>query len=58
MELTLSDKKGWWVRCDVCNTALKEWAGSTPCCGSLAWVVSDEEAEELNRLNDALGGGE
>lgn len=34
------DKMGdYWVECDVCKTQYKNWAGSTPCCGAISWMV-------------------
>ncbi len=31
------------VECNVCKAQYKNHAGSTPCCGSIAFVVEDEE---------------
>ena len=35
----MKEKKDFWVECNVCKHRLKNWVGSTPCCGSIAWVV-------------------
>jgi len=37
----MEEKNDFWVECNVCKTQLKNWTGSTPCCGSLAWLVED-----------------
>jgi hypothetical protein len=29
------------VECDVCKQQYINWAGSTPCCGSIAWLIED-----------------
>lgn len=39
--LTDSD---FWVECNVCKQHLKNWTGSTPCCGSIAYMVEDGKA--------------
>jgi len=32
------------VECNVCKTQYKNHAGSTPCCGSIAYLVEDGES--------------
>jgi predicted ATP-dependent serine protease len=34
--------KDFWVRCNVCGTQYLNWSGSTPCCGSIAYIVEDD----------------
>jgi hypothetical protein len=41
-----SQKIDYWVECNVCKSQLKNWAGSTPCCGSIAYVVEPTEMIE------------
>lgn len=36
------EKQDFWVECNVCKTQLKNWTGSTPCCGSIAYLVDEE----------------
>lgn len=36
-------RSDFWVECNVCKQRLKNWVGSTPCCGSIAWVVEDNK---------------
>jgi hypothetical protein len=37
----------YWVECAVCHGRHKNWAGSTPCCGSIAYLVdADGNASE------------
>jgi len=35
----MSNSRDYWVECNVCGQRYKNWAGSTPCCGSLAFEV-------------------
>lgn len=30
------------VECNVCGKHYENWAGSTPCCGSIAFIVNDK----------------
>lgn len=39
----------FWVQCNVCKTEYKNWTGSTPCCGSIAWLV--EEGKPTNKIS-------
>lgn len=32
----------FWVECNVCKQHLKNWTGSTPCCGSIAYMVQPD----------------
>lgn len=32
------------VECNVCKKHFKGWVGSTPCCGSIAYIVKDGKA--------------
>lgn len=43
-----ANKQGFWVECNVCNARYKNLAGSTPCCGALAYEV-DENGNKTNR---------
>jgi hypothetical protein len=36
-------RSDFWVECNVCKQRLKNWVGSTPCCGSIAWVVENNK---------------
>ena len=36
-------KKDFWVQCNECNQQFKNWTGSTPCCGSIAYMVEDDK---------------
>lgn len=50
--------KDFWVQCGVCNGLIKNHVGSTPCCGSIAYVVNDEgiTTKELKLFGSVLGG--
>lgn len=45
------------VECNCCKQWLDNWIGSTPCCGSIAYVVDEETKEVSNKLllHSALG---
>lgn len=54
----MDNKKDFWVECDVCKQHLKNHVGSTPCCGSIAYLV--EENGEVGKdfvLNGSMNGG-
>lgn len=46
----------FWVECNVCKTQLKNWTGSTPCCGSIAWLVEDGKPTKKLSLFASVGG--
>ena len=48
----------FWVECAVCHQQLKNWTGSTPCCGSIAYIVEDGKTTDKLSLFASLGGGE
>ena len=52
-----SNKNDFWVECNVCKTQLKNWIGSTPCCGSIAFMVEDGKVTEKISLFASLNGG-
>lgn len=37
------------VECNVCGTRYHNWIGSTPCCGSIAYLV-DENNQKTNNI--------
>ncbi len=43
----MKEKKDFWVECNVCKHRLKNWVGSTPCCGSIAWVVENDKVTNI-----------
>jgi hypothetical protein len=38
----------FYVKCNVCKQVLKNWVGSTPCCGSIAYEC-DENGENESK---------
>jgi hypothetical protein len=38
----INEEKDFWVQCNVCKQNLKNWVGSTPCCGSIAYLVNED----------------
>ena len=51
-----SSENDFWVECNVCKTQLKNWIGSTPCCGSIAFMVEDGKVTEKLSLFASLNG--
>ena len=51
-----SESHDFWVECNVCKTQLKNWTGSTPCCGSIAWMVEDGKPTKKLSLFASVGG--
>lgn len=47
----------FWVECNVCKTHLKNWTGSTPCCGSIAWLVEDGKPTKKTSLFTSVNNG-
>lgn len=40
--LKMENTKDFYVECNVCKQRLKNHTGSTPCCGSIAYLVSED----------------
>ncbi len=38
----MEKEKEFWVECNVCKTQYKNHVGSTPCCGSIAYLMEGE----------------
>jgi hypothetical protein len=36
------EEKDFEVQCAVCGQIYTNWVGSTPCCGSIAYVIGDD----------------
>lgn len=36
-------KRNYWAVCGVCGQMYKNWSGSTPCCGALAWIKTEKD---------------
>lgn len=41
-------EKDFTVECNVCGTRYTNWVGSTPCCGSIAYLVDTENKKTNN----------
>ena len=53
----MTEEKDFWVQCNVCKTQWKNWVGSTPCCGSIAFLVGDDgEVSKDFLLYGKIGG--
>lgn len=37
------------VQCNVCGQIYENWSGSTPCCGSIAFMI-DENGNKTDRM--------
>lgn len=35
-------KDPFYVKCAVCNGIFENWVGSTPCCGSIAYLCDSQ----------------
>jgi len=46
----------FWVECNVCGHRLLNWTGSTPCCGSIAFIVEDGNKTGKMSLFASIGG--
>ena len=46
----LKNTKDFYVECAACKDKLKNWVGSTPCCGSLAYLI-DEDGETSKKVD-------
>jgi hypothetical protein len=44
------------VECNVCKQRLINWTGSTPCCGSIAFLVENDEATSKLSLFASING--
>lgn len=42
----MKEKEDFWVECNVCKDWLLNWVGSTPCCGSISWLIEDDKPVE------------
>lgn len=42
-------KRDFFVECNVCGSRLKNWSGSTPCCGSIAFIIDDAQIKREER---------
>jgi hypothetical protein len=36
-------EQDFWVECNVCKQHFKNWTGSTPCCGSIAYMIENDQ---------------
>jgi hypothetical protein len=55
--MKMEDKIDFWVECNVCKQHLKNWFGSTPCCGSIAYTVQNGQATTKINLFASISGG-
>lgn len=54
--MKVTEKKDYWAECVVCGQRYKNWAGSTPCCGSLAFVLTEIHfrKQKINKLKNII----
>lgn len=51
-------KKDFTVECNVCKQHYENWIGSTPCCGSIAYLVNEDgETSQKVSLYTSVGAG-
>jgi len=53
----MENTKDFWVECNVCKTQLKNHVGSTPCCGSISWLVENNKPTNKISIFASLNGG-
>lgn len=44
------------VECNACGRKLHNWTGSTPCCGSIAYLVEDGKVTDKISMFASVGG--
>ncbi len=45
------NEKTFFVKCNVCGHVLKDWIGSTPCCGSIAYECNEDGTNVSDKVN-------
>lgn len=53
----MAKEENFIVECAVCKQHLENWIGSTPCCGSIAYLVEDGKTSEKISLFASINGG-
>lgn len=54
----MSSNKDFIVECNVCGHRYSNWSGSTPCCGSLAFIVGEDgEVGNVTSVFAKIDGG-
>ena len=48
-------EEGFTVECNVCKQRYNNWTRSTPCCGSIAYLVEDGIVSKKVNLFSNLG---
>lgn len=48
------EENDFHVKCNVCGQVLKNWIGSTPCCGSIAYSC-DEDGSNVSDTIQLFG---
>jgi predicted ATP-dependent serine protease len=43
MDTQINIEKDFWSVCDQCGQMYYKWVGSTPCCGSLAYIKTEKD---------------
>jgi predicted ATP-dependent serine protease len=57
MEKEKQEQSDFEVECNVCGMRYKNWSGSTPCCGSIAWIVENNKPTKKLSLFASIDGG-
>ena len=52
---TSKNQQTFTVECNVCKQRYNNWTGSTPCCGSIAYLVEDGVASKKASLFSNMG---
>jgi hypothetical protein len=57
MNQTQNVNEEFLVECAGCKQQLKNWVGSTPCCGALAYVLEDGKRTNIVKLFASINDG-
>ena len=52
----MEEKKDFTVECNVCKQRYINWTGSTPCCGSIAYIVEGDKTTDKISVFASTGG--
>lgn len=53
-----TQKADFIVQCGCCENRYHNWTGSTPCCGSIAYIVEDGKVTNKLALFASINGGD
>lgn len=48
------NENNFLVECSICKQILKNWVGSTPCCGAVAYLIKDKKTNKIAEIENDL----